>query len=549
MSTTLNLFAGSVPDVYLKSNIYDPDVDTVITGIGKVIPAVGSIVCELDASGSFTLWVVESVNQTTKKATLGPPKFVTDGTSADKLVSYGNNTLMLYFDDRQTPTRLICDSKFVVIGSNSAEYRLVATRSGLPVVISSLIDGTGNIIGDRIPIVDSGVAGIKKFSDCYTTVNLVPGELILLQIYDSAGVVTTVVRLEARRADVLNDLLSGSNPIVDFDARVDQKDGAYWVLYTGQGTNEFTVYPEIYYADGTKEVVSIDNVNGFIFGLENVDTSNTNAEYPVLVKYFIGDEPSVIAQGDTNRFLTLDRILKIKPRSSFRYSKISVVPRWESTLSRYVLDFYAYYESRDKFEILSSNDVTYVGATFNGSLYGTLQNLTIRASVIDDNGSVVSYTQSVSIQLNNDANLPYVIKDTSGSAFTYGSNTPPHVRPSIKYDNTRSIYFIPTSLFGTEASFVDNFYTQASPPYLAITETVAPAPTHFIVRDAATGQVLVADPVSTAGYAAQLAFLTNVSASDYLNKSVIVEFLKEDSGNYKILYGVVVAIGAGIYNT
>jgi hypothetical protein len=554
MPDPLNLFSGSKPDVYNISEIFDPDVHTTpALANGKVVPAVGSVVIDISVNGKITMWVVKSVSLSFK-TTLGTPTFIGDGTSGeDRLVSYGNDTLILYFDDRGTPTRLIVDSKFVVLGSNSAEYRVTAIRDNVEVVLSTRLDTNGAVISDRIPLTDSGVAGVKKFGDCHCLLPITNGELVMIKIYDSAGVLTTEARMIARRADVLNDLLSENNPVVEFRARVDQTEGSKWVLYVNQNKADLTIYPELVFADGSKELAPIDNNRCFIYGMDDVNTTTANTEFPVMVKYFLGDDiPSTIAEGDAVRYLVLEKTIKIVARSAFKYSKISVYPRWDAGLNRYVLVFFGYYELRNRFEVLQASDIHYVGAAFDGTLFTTgndpVQNLTLRASVVDSNGNLATFQQTVSIKLSyNTSATPYLISNTEDSELIYGDVNLPHKRPVIRYDAAQQKYFVPTSVFADSEAFLDNFYYRAEPPFLAPAETVAPAPTHFTVRNTG-GQVILATPVSVVNFNQLMAFITSGGANQYNNSTVVVEFLKFNGTGYDILYGSVVAITSGTYN-
>lgn len=552
----IQLFSGTEPDVYSLSKIFDPDIHdpNAESSRGLVVPAVDSLVVDRTSSpGKLVLWIVKSVDPVTFKSTLELQHDVHEvDAGPDRLVSYGNDTLMLHFDDRSDPTRLIVDGKVVLVGNYSAEYRLVKIVGDEEVIISFEIDNDGNIVSDRIPIVDTAVSGIRRFADAHTSYNIEDGDFIRLEIYDTTGVLTTEVRLIAKRSATLNDYLSSSNPLVAFDATANQLNGSEWVLYKGQNPEDLTVWPEATYADGTKELVPINSVNCFIYGVDEIDTDTPGVYYNVIIKYFLADDvPSAIAQGENNRFVITEEKIKIVNRQLFSYSKIQPVPKYNSVASRWDLVFFAYDEDRDGFRILEPTAVEYVGATFDGTAIGQQQNLVIRSIVDDGNGYEIAHVEEFTIQVNDPTSAtPFLIAPDENSELIYGENTGTHHRPLVNYDASRGTYFIPTSDFADTTEYLDNFYYRSNPPRNPLTEQEPPVPTHFVMRDSTNGRILVSEPIAIGTYDQEFVLLSNTgNANQYNNKTIMVEFLQEISGTFTILVGVPVEVRDGVFNT
>lgn len=552
------LFRGSEPDVYLKSDIYDPDIHGApsVSPEGLVVPAIGSIVVD-GAVGERILWVVDTITEITVdgeaalKTNLIPADIINDDDSDTRLVSYGNDTLMLYYDDRSTPTRCVVDSKFVCIGGSSAEYRLVKEVEGEEVVISLQLDNGGNIIGDRIPIVDSAIAGIRVLEDCYTAEDLDDGDIVTIQIFDSAGVLTTTARMVCKRSTILNDLVTSSNPIVGFTANANQIDGANFVVYHLQNPEDLSIWPEIAYADGQAEVVTIDGVNTFIYGLDEVNSDIVGLQYPILIKHFLADDvASTIALGEGARYVQVEKNIIIAPRVYAAFSKIGIVPVFNSTTGEWSLQYLGYYSSRDAYTLLNAGEITYVGDAFDGTAIGVQQTLTIRTPYINESGNQVQYEQTFVIQVNAITNPEqFAIADDASTEFVYGEESATHKAPTINYDTVRETYFIPTSRFPDVDAFLDNFYYRAQPPFLAATEIEAPEPTHFILRDATNGMVVTPTPIDVATYDQEMALTSSGLVSHHVDKPLVVEFLYYNGISYDVLFGMgTQRVTEGTYN-
>ena len=257
MSTTRSvLFGERAAGVYLRTDIYDPDVDgTSPSASGKIVPAVGSLVIDNTVGLHNQQYTVTAVNQETYKSTMIPSTFVVDSTAqVDRVLSYGNDLFMLYIS-AQTLTisgsninlrRLIVDNKLCLFGNHAATYQLVKIGdNGQETVISrkymqgskqlDVISGTvdGSTItaaGTAISMLKTGVDGIRKCDGCYTDAIIEEGDLIRCDIYTAAGMLITQVNLVAKQAHLLNETVSTSNPITHITIEGNQMQGSNLML-------------------------------------------------------------------------------------------------------------------------------------------------------------------------------------------------------------------------------------------------------------------------------------------------------------------------------
>lgn len=549
------------PDVWRLTDIWDPDVDTgTPEASGKFIPAVGSIVLDMLQPPTVPIpaYVVVAVDEITFKSTLRPLSSILElGAVSDRILSYGNDIMMLYYDNRETPTRLRIDSNLLILGDNSSEYILYMrdNGTGLENPISMNIDNTGHVVSERIPIVETATPGVRRGNDCYTSVPLVDGNLVEMRVFDASGVQIMSLQLVIKRSDVLNDLESGIDVITGFNVTANQeKLTGEMIVFTGQNKEDLAIFPELEFSTGEKLTVPVDNMTCFMYGWEDVKTDIPGYEFEILFKYYLTPNLLTTLNGGGNvRFVTTTKTLIVEGLEEFGYSKVSPIVVFDGV--NYQLRYFAYYNERHGYKDITA-DVTYPADTFDGTpaSFGVLQNLTIQAEMLRTDGSTAIYEQSFCITTNvhNGGVYPnFMLQDEPDSVLIFGANDVQHNTPVIKYDADPSIeqYFFPTSEFIDVDRFIEFFYTNAQPPYLIPDESIAPTPTHFTIRNAYSGAVLLPNVTAVEDYAAAFSLIVSGGNPGELNNStVVVEFLLEVAPNdYLIIYGVPVEISSGNY--
>lgn len=563
---TISIYGEDQARVYPLTRIYDPDVDGKDpSASGKIVPEVCSQIVD-DTTGLHNqLYTVTAVDPETYKVTMVPTAIVmTEDGQPDRILSYGNDIYMLYYATVAITdstgaiirlTRLVIDNKLAFFGQHGAQYELIRTASdGTTTIVSQHFDTTNTPTGTRVPVVETAVPGVRKCVNCYSYATFEDGEQIELRIYDAAGILIAIVQLITKKALILAELDDGVNPITGFDIVANQMQDGDIILYTNQNKDELALYPQITYADGTTQVVSIDGVSGFLYGLEDVSTLYPGASYILTAKYYITDDvPSTIAEGEGVRYLACTKTVRIVNTSKYSISKISVIPVWQSNLNNYRLELFAYKENRRGFTLMSK---TATVDNFTPNLFEERQVINIHTTQTPDSGVEEPYEQELSIELR-DPNEKYpwfLLKDDydNDSDPTYGDNNNPHIAPVIYYgpdttidDTVVNTYFISKDLFkatqtqtATEV-FLENFYFNIRPP-LIDQESAAPIPTHFTVRDPSSGMCILTQPRSVEEFSKPL--YLNANLDQYVNSTLVVEFWKEVDGGFDILYGVPVMV-------
>lgn len=555
------VFKKNVPATCWLHEVYDPDVDGADpSAAGKYILTPPSPVIDR-ATG--IVYYVHSVDSRYKHDIRAQRMLVLNEEDNISIASYGNDMFFLLYDDRVRPTLLNVDAKLVFFGQSIHEYRLVRTSTdGIVEVLSIYVDADGRVRGDRIPMAHiAGMDTVRVSTNCHTTHALTDGEQVTMQLFDTAGVQCASVTLFCRRAVLLNDLASEANPIVEFGATCLQTRGEDFFIYRKQDVDHLNIVPYVVYADGTRKDIPVDNQRCFIHGIDDFIPSFPGYKQPLVIKYHLSSrETSTINTTEGKyRYLSCVKQLVVVDNTSTYGCKVSVVPVWNYTTRTYELEYYLYTDRRDRVhritEFVSLIDET----IFIGNRFGAEQRVRISVDVAPfyDATDPVIYLQDFYITLK-PGNMyeRYILKDSKHDEYAYGVDVTLHRRPVIHYDSDITKYFVPTTIFTSMVEFLESFYYLSRPMYHAFSETGPVTPTHFTIRDARTGNMIITTPVPVEQYGQAWNVITIGNTDQLVGNTVIVEFLKEIPGSdFLLLQGVPVDVYSsqvlvrGGYNT
>lgn len=565
MSDTLvNVLQKNIPITCYLSQVYDPDIHgTSELAAGKYILAVSSIVIDdSDESKKGIMYYVEYVDPVTYKHTLKPVRILVESEDADvSILSYGNDKFFLFYDDRVKPTLLNVSQTLVVFGA-VAEYRLVRTNdAGVEEPISMYVDADGVVRGDRIPMADlESINNAKMPTNCHTTFTVTEGESITMQLFDAAGVECAVISLIVRRAVLLNDLASTSDPIVRFDAECLQMNGEDFYIYKQQDIDHLNIQPYLIYADGSRQDLTIDNTQCFLHGLEDFIPSFPGYRQPLVLKYFLSAREMSTAVTTTGkyRYMECTKNLIVVANNTNYNCKITTIPLWNNATSKYELKLYLYTDARDR--VYDVTDVFEIveDTSFDGGWFGDEQHVVFRGDVASFFGTTdpIIHTQDLYITLRPYSMYErYILKDSKTDVYAYGVEVTDYRRPVIHYDEDLFMYFIPTTVFLTSESFLEAFYYRSHPMFHALTEAGPEVPTHFTVRNAQTGQMVITAPIEVEQYGQSWNIILTGTRDQLVGGVVIVEFLLASGDDFQLLQGVPVDVYSsqvllrGGYNT
>lgn len=554
------LFTSEIPSFYLIEQIYDP-----LTNVnGSIIPRPGSIV--LDQANNGLLQRVISVDENTLKVTYGPVQTAllaptpilpdTEDGNVVSIIDYGNSRFYLYYDKAENPTKLNVDKKVIILGNDAELFEIVkydqVTQQYIP--ISLYYDTDGVYRGTKIPLVEVPTTNLAKVpTNCHTSLNINDEEVYYMFIYDYAGTQCGSVKLYAKKA-LINNVLEDDLLITAFQVTSSQMDNGEFYLYPDQDPDSLVITPKVLYNNGTDRIIPIDNMICHLYGLEGFTAAYPGQRVDLMVKYFLaptqqatGDDLVVV---DDTRALVKEIPLVVKdPGTNDYVFKLLAVPRYLPTQYRYVLMFYMY--SLNDNTVRNVTPYVTVNPTFDGLYMGLDQVLTLSLRVRDIFPDAVTdyvYQQPLIIKVSPYAYYErYIFRDSYGDTYgVYGVDSPILSRPVMYYDSNIEKYFIPTSKFGTAALMLEAFYYKARPIYDNSWLTEPVVPTHFTIRDAVTGSLLLSAPIPVESYEQTFALVGVDLPNHLVGLNCIVEFLRYQNNQYITLYGAPVDVYEGV---
>lgn len=549
------LFTDVNPDFYMLSQIYDPTTNPT----GQIIPRPNSIVIDPDKDN--LLKKVASVDPVSFAVSYEPvttsvliPQLEEANESPDiSLIDYGNMRLYLYFDTRDTPTKLTIDKKIVIIGDDAETYCIMSqdvNNNFIP--ISLHYDSNGVYVGNYVPLVEvnNGVDNLKYCPSCSTSIELQEDDVFYIHIFDYAGTQTGSIKIFGRTA-LVNNVLGDTTVIEGFTISGTQELGTEFYLYPAQDVDSLMLTPSLVYNTSTETEVPIDGSTCYIYGLENFIPSYPGQYADFLVKYFLGEFQQAVgsfvgSSGGARFLLANKRIRVLTPGDSDHLLKISAIPVYIQSQSRYTVVF-VLYEIGQVPRIITQ--YVHLSVPFEGNNFTSTQALSLSFNLKDIypglvNDSVVY--QNINIRLAPFTYVErYIISEPGDAINKYGVDSPTLARPVIYHDTTLQQYFVPTSKFPNVSLFLEAFYYKAKPLFDTNLSAVPIAPTHFSIRGTGSEGTIVTAPIAVDNYE-QLWTITEVH--DYLlNRNCIVEFLFDNNGTIEYLYGVPVDVLPGTH--
>ena len=563
----ITLFQAEKPDTFLLSQIYVPGVTPNLTTIpptGNVIPVVGCIL--VDTINNNTLYIVQSVDPTTYATTYVPAHMDVTNTDPNEaltsIISYGNDIFRIYYDTRTNPATVRPDSRLVFFGTDNVSYQIVENPGNSQTVLSLNYDASGTYIGPLVPLANAPTllsnGGITTTPDtmtcmpCYISQPLVDGQELFIQVFNSQGAQVAQVSAFAKQSIIVNELGYVIPTIADVSIISTQsRPNNEIYIFQNQDVASLGLQVQLTYTDGTTQVAAIDNSKCFIYGTSDFIASYPGLQQTILVKYFLSQDETATTTLLTQdqSFVSAEASLVVVSNKLSYGVKISALPRWNSATNRYDLNFFLY--TTERTSMYNVTGLVTISATtpYAGSLYGVAQSLILELDMMRVDPTTYSsstlYQQNLIITLQPISQLVrYVLADSSNATVVYGADSSNNRRPQLIFDTTTNMYGVST-IFANQAAFLQSFYTDANPLYDTTTETQPPTPTHFQIRDPASGAAITAAPIPLANYNAEFNVTGTGAANRYagIGSSLVVEFLNVvNSTTTLILYGSVVDV-------
>ena len=564
-STTggITLFTPQYPIVIRMEDLYDP---TVTPAVGKISPVVGCLV--VDVVNNNTVYVVDAVDPNTHISTLSPARMLVSNTNpVDSLVSvisYGNDIFRIYYDLRTLPITVRPDTRIVVFGTDVASYQLVQNPGPSQVVLSRHYDASGNYTGPLAPMAPvisptgDTYQGASYATPCSVQSALTDGQEIFMEVFNSQGAQIALISAFAKQSIIINEMIS-PEPIITSAAitSTQSRPNNEIYIYENQTVASLGLQVVLTYSNGYTRTAPIDQTQCFLYGTEDFIPSYPGLRQTLLAKYYL-DTNEVMSSSlaaDNVSYVTAEADLVVIANGLVAGVKIAAIPIWSPSSNKYKLAYFLYTTTRDRVINVTGMVTLSPSTPFNGAYYGQPQVLTLQLDMSQAEPTIYSvstiYQQTVVITLQPLAAVDrYVIKDATNAPLSLGATTSTLHRPTIHYDPSIQQYYVP-SLFASSIPFLQAFYWNANPPYDTTTETQAPSPTHFQLRDPSSGVLLTAAPIAISAYETAVSIMGAGLPNRYAQSgsNLLVEFLEVLSpSNTLILYGIACDTYTGTYN-
>lgn len=490
-----------------KVPVYDPDGRWNIWALQEIyigqqgdkryVPKVNDYVYDYESDEKYR---VLAVDPTTLISTLEKIKGVIDPgdfDDIDVLMGVGpgtqSDTYRIYIDRTVVPHTLSVDARLRVNGSMVMYAKIFkgTVVGGESKVISAFYDPSGNMLGQNVPLELVSMPNHQNFAvkcvkPCYTSEDLVDGEVVWAVFYSNTGGVISKRQLLVENTGFIRTtdtaakyivgisletpFLSESNPLVI----------QYPLNVPLQGMNLFGV---VHYSDGTKLRMPVDGTKFQMFGFENFVATVIGQKTTLRLQYnYSPGEFGYHADMISDKFYSVGyQAITVKADGAYTV-KLFAYPVWIDALNGYRLEFFLFnLDRRVWFRCSPFVSVDANSPAFNPVLYGVNQNISVTLDLSQINGMYKKYlhTQTLSVILIRPGT------DTDGTNWTIGYD--PGQNPPFGRNNKASSVFVNenfvkvrldagTSDFNT---WLTRMYWDTKPLVDPTKEAEAPSPDFF----------------------------------------------------------------------
>ena len=505
-------------------------------GTNMYVPNLEDWVVDLTVNETYS---VTALNQTTLVPTLTPlPPSIPDTVLSDTDILMGvgpgapSETYRIYTDSSVLPNTLAVEQRLEIFSSSAAyaEIWLGSLTDGTGRVVSAVIDSSGNLISQAIPLtlcaVPSGVNyTIKAIPDCFTTEPLNNGEVLTAVIYSATMVVLSKHQLLVENTAYLrstNASLKYITSIALLSPFMSESNPTQIQYPLNVPLSTLNLLGVVNYSDGTSLQLPIDGTKFTLTGISSYLSTVISQEQPLVLQYNLSSDELALCQvNGVQRFLTAAYTAQTIATNGSYSVKLYAFPVWVNAAQGYTLEWFIFNLDRNFFQRVT-NLVTILTnyAAFNGTAYGVNQQLTVQINLNAVNGSYENfiYAQVINITLgqagNNKGTGNWTVALTPSQTPPYGSNV--IATTTIVEENIFTISV--ASGFLNQTAWLNALYYATQPIYNPSTETGPVVPTHFSIYY--MDQVLIHQPIAQWNQT----FTINTAISDLSNVEVVFTY-------------------------
>ena len=480
------------------------DIFLGLEGDKKYVPKVRDYVIDLDTQ---TTYEVESIDSSTYvpsfKKVLN--KISTDETTEQEGLFFGGIhpstpcARQIFYDDSTSKPTLCIPAQLHIQGTMHHHAICfkgsVAGQSGIP--ISIRYDASFNPISHSIPLEpiardqQTGLVTQWAIPSFYCSERLVPGELVLIIIYDDRGGVTGRANFIVEPSALLRDVGDADKFVAAISLEsyyIDSSDDSNLLIPEGILKNSLNLMGKVWYTDGSSISYPINGDKFELLYLDRANESIPSTKGKLVLKYILSQgEKCVDAQHVQDEyFYTRTYNYTIIEKDGSYSVKLYPVPVWVNETTGYTLNWYMFNLDRNAWYDVSNQ--VYIAANsptkkFNGTLYGPNQQMNVAINLGTINSTFQDYVhpQQVDVRLMRPAGDTigdrWYLSFDANQAEAYGNGLKAVATLNGVNNTTINI----SNGFTTKDNWLKGIYEKTYPLYRITKEPNPPKPNMFAI--------------------------------------------------------------------
>lgn len=361
-------------------------------GVGRFVPNVDDLVIDW-SSGMYR--VINVDHEVTNLSRLVKVNFNTLGGGADDSdyavltgVGANSNSFRVYVDTSTVPHTLAVDSRTLWHGDSSYIKIFYGTDTSVATgkVISAIVNNTGNIVSENIPliltIVPNGVnINEKTPATAWCSETVMDGDVVTIVAYTPAGQITSVDKFIISTSNLIRSIDQSSRYVTNIELLspfMSPTDNRLVECPINLLTPALNFQAKVTYSDNSSRVGLIDGLKWDLFGLDSFIGSQLGKTDRLLLTYTLAPEELAMdaTAPMTERKVVREYRIRTTAIDTYYAVKLFAVPKWNPTFVRYELSWYLYnLERRDIIDVTNFVEYSTVHPGFDGKRFNSNQTL------------------------------------------------------------------------------------------------------------------------------------------------------------------------------
>jgi hypothetical protein len=433
-----------------------------------------------------------------------------------------------------TPHVLSVDAALKVAGTQCQYAKIFKSTdvTAMGTVVSMVYDASGNLISNNVPLelaaLDSHVNHtVKVVAPCYTTSNLVDGELVTVVFYNAAGHVVHKRQLMVEVSSFIRSI----NTAIRYISHISLESAFLSPTLdrvvnfpVNIPMNSLNMMGVVHYSDGSVLKLPVDGNKFKMYGVDQYVATIVGQTVNLVLSYELspGEVAYTGLSQDSARINESYSLVTVNPNNSYAV-KLFVYPEWISATDGYGLRWWMFNMDRNVyFDVTGSVTLSSQTGSYNPKGYGyqQIKNVQINLNNVSAVFKNFIHTQTVEINLfsnPNDVNDPWTV----GHEFVTGR---PNYGMGLQAKLLNNFTVRLRSDLNTFEEWKQKVYLDTYPLQDTMNVIAPPEPTHFILT---VGTMVKECAISE--WNTDIALPSEIN--QHLNKNLFIRFVRKIGAN------------------